>query len=133
MNVYGITWPPELLTKEEAARILSTSVRGVAELVARGHLTRVDDGGKRTKFRLSDVRAYVRNLPPRSDVDPPVDPPELLTREGAAYMLSISTRLVGDLIRAGHLRVVVINLDGKPPTTRIRLVDLRAYVAALAP
>lgn len=61
-----VTYPPELLTKKQVAYLLSTSERGVIDLTTHGHLTAVDDGGKWTKYRLSDVREYIANLPERA-------------------------------------------------------------------
>lgn len=58
-----ITFPPELLTKKQVAYLLNTSEWGVEQLVKAGELTRVDDGGKWVKFRLDDVRAYIKRLP----------------------------------------------------------------------
>lgn len=58
-----ISYPPELLLKKHVAHILSTSEWGVGQLVAQKKLIPVDDGGKWQKFRLDDVRAYIRSLP----------------------------------------------------------------------
>ena len=131
MNIYGITYPPELVTRLEAARLLSTSERGIAELATRGRLTPVDDGGKWIKFRLSEVRAYVASLPPTSPVDPPTYPPELLTRGDAAYLLSTSRRRVGELMQSGALKSVDLTFGGAS-ATRVRLSDLRAFIASLS-
>lgn len=61
-----LAFPPELLTKKHVAYLLSISDREVAYLVAEKKLTPVADGGKWTKFRLSDVRDYIRSLPERA-------------------------------------------------------------------
>lgn len=58
-----IAYPPELLTKKHVAHLLSTSEWGVGQLVAQKKLIPVDDGGKWQKFRLDDVRSYIRSLP----------------------------------------------------------------------
>lgn len=58
-----LAFPPELLTKKHVAYLLSTSEWGVGDLVKKGHLTPVKDGGKWMKFRLFDVRAYIATLP----------------------------------------------------------------------
>ncbi|WIE54202.1 hypothetical protein [Curtobacterium sp. MCBD17_003] len=58
-----ISYPPELLLKKHVAHLLSTSEWGVSQLVAQKKLIPVDDGGKWQKFRLDDVRAYIRSLP----------------------------------------------------------------------
>lgn len=58
-----LAFPPELLKKEHVAYLLSTSKWGVEQLVREGKLTPVKDGGKWAKFRLEDVRAYIRALP----------------------------------------------------------------------
>lgn len=58
-----IGYPPELLTKKHVAHLLSTSEWGVSQLVAQKKLIPVDDGGKWLKFRLEDVRFYIRSLP----------------------------------------------------------------------
>lgn len=55
-------YPPLLLTKSDVAYLLSDSERKVIELAKKGDLTRVDDGGKWTKFRLHDVEEYVAGL-----------------------------------------------------------------------
>lgn len=60
----GVT--PELLTKQQVAYLLSTSEWGVRQLVRQNKLTEVDDGGKWTKFRLEDVRAYIKSLPEKA-------------------------------------------------------------------
>lgn len=60
-----LSFPPELLTKKHVAYLLSISDREVAYLVTEGKLTPVVDGGKWTKFRLEDVRDYIRTLPER--------------------------------------------------------------------
>lgn len=60
-----ITYPPELLTKKGVAYMLSISERGVNELMTVKKLVPVDDGGKWIKFRLEDVRAYIKSLPER--------------------------------------------------------------------
>ena len=60
-----LAYPPELLTKKHVAYMLSTSERGVAQLVSEQKLTPVVDGGKWIKFRLEDVRAYIKSLPER--------------------------------------------------------------------
>jgi excisionase family DNA binding protein len=59
-------YPPELLTKEQVAYLLSISMREVGYLLAEGKLTRVADGGKRIKIRLTDVRAYIESLPEKA-------------------------------------------------------------------
>lgn len=59
-------YPPELLTKRQVAYLLSTSEWGVGDLVHKGMLTPVVDGGKWVKFRLTDVRAYIAGLPERA-------------------------------------------------------------------
>lgn len=58
-----VAYPPELLTITQAAYILSTSERGIASLLHDGKLTRVNDGGKWVKIRLSNVREYIDSLP----------------------------------------------------------------------
>lgn len=58
-----LMFPPELLTRKQVAYMLSTSEWGVSRLVRLNKLTPVDDGGKWQKFRLEDVREYVRSLP----------------------------------------------------------------------
>lgn len=63
MNGEVLAFPPELLTKKQAAYLLSTSEWGVGDLVRRQKLTPVNDGGKWVKFRLTDVREYIANLP----------------------------------------------------------------------
>jgi hypothetical protein len=60
-----MAFPPELLTKKLVAYMLSTSEWGVGDLVRKNKLVPVVDGGKWMKFRLEDVRAYVRSLPER--------------------------------------------------------------------
>jgi hypothetical protein len=59
------TYPPELLTKKHVAYLLSVSDREVNTLMSENKLTPVDDGGKWVKFRLSDLRVYIENLPDR--------------------------------------------------------------------
>lgn len=61
-----LAYPPELLTKKHVAYLLSTSEWGVSQLVNQGKLTPVADGGKWIKFRLDDVRAYIKSLPERA-------------------------------------------------------------------
>jgi len=61
----AFTYPPELLTKKHVAYLLSVSDREVNTLMSENKLTPVDDGGKWVKFRLEDVRAYIKNLPDR--------------------------------------------------------------------
>lgn len=58
-----LSFPPELLTKKHVAYLLSTSEWGVGELVKKKELVPVEDGGKWQKFRLEDVRAYIKRLP----------------------------------------------------------------------
>lgn len=58
-----LAFPPELLTRKHVAYLLSTSEWGVSQLVRDQKLTPVDDGGKWQKFRLDDVREYIRALP----------------------------------------------------------------------
>jgi len=60
-----LAYPPELLTKKHVAYMLSISERGVNELMTVKKLVPVDDGGKWIKFRLEDVRAYIKSLPER--------------------------------------------------------------------
>ena len=60
-----LSFPPELLTKKHVAYLLSVSDREVNTLMSENKLTPVDDGGKWVKFRLEDVRAYIKNLPDR--------------------------------------------------------------------
>lgn len=60
-----LAYPPELLTKKHVAYMLSISERGVNELMTVKKLVPVDDGGKWIKFRLDDVRAYIKSLPER--------------------------------------------------------------------
>jgi hypothetical protein len=60
-----LAFPPELLTKKHVAYMLSTSERGVAQLVSEKKLIPVNDGGKWLKFRLTDVRDYIARLPER--------------------------------------------------------------------
>ncbi|ARC56034.1 hypothetical protein AS850_02965 [Frondihabitans sp. 762G35] len=57
------TFPPELLTKKLVAYMLSTSEWGVGELVRQSKIVPVDDGGKWQKFRLDDIRDYIKSLP----------------------------------------------------------------------
>ena len=59
-------YPPELLTKKHVAYLLSTSEWGVGDLVKQKKLTPVNDGGKWMKFRLEDVREYIKSLPERA-------------------------------------------------------------------
>lgn len=61
-----LAFPPELLTKKLVAYMLSTSEWGVEELMRQKKLIPVDDGGKFKKFRLTDVRAYIKGLPERT-------------------------------------------------------------------
>lgn len=58
-----ISYPPELLTKKMVAYMLSTSEWGVGKLARQNKLVPVDDGGKWNKYRLEDVRAYIKSLP----------------------------------------------------------------------
>lgn len=58
-----LIYPPELLTKKLVAYMLSTSESGVIDLVKQKKLIPVDDGGKWLKFKLQDVRDYVKTLP----------------------------------------------------------------------
>lgn len=58
-----LSFPPELLTKKHVAYLLSISDREVNYLISEKKLTPIDDGGKWLKFRLEDVRSYVRRLP----------------------------------------------------------------------
>jgi hypothetical protein len=58
-----LMFPPELLTRKHVAYLLSTSEWGVSQLVRENKLTPVKDGGKWQKFRLEDVRYYIRSLP----------------------------------------------------------------------
>lgn len=60
------SYPPELLTKKHVAYLLSTSEWGVGDLVKQNKLTPVNDGGKWMKFRLTDVREYIKSLPERA-------------------------------------------------------------------
>jgi hypothetical protein len=61
-----LSFPPELLLKKHVAYLLSTSEWGVSQLVREKKLTPVEDGGKWVKFRLEDVREYIRRLPERN-------------------------------------------------------------------
>lgn len=58
-----LAFPPELLTKKHVAYMLSVSDREVNTLMSENKLSPVVDGGKWTKFRLEDIRKYIRNLP----------------------------------------------------------------------
>jgi hypothetical protein len=58
-----LSFPPELLTKKHVAYLLSVSDREVNTLMSENKLSPVDDGGKWKKFRLEDVRLYIKNLP----------------------------------------------------------------------
>lgn len=70
-----LAFPPELLTKEQVAYLLSTSEWGVGQLVKQKKLTALNDGGKFMKFDLAGVRAYIRSLHRRetSKKVPPTD------------------------------------------------------------
>ena len=63
MSAELLAFPPELLNRKQAAYILSTSEWGVRELVRQNKLPEVIDGGKWAKYRLDDVRAYIKALP----------------------------------------------------------------------
>jgi hypothetical protein len=58
-----LAFPPELLTKKHVAYLLSVSDREVNTLMSENKLSPVEDGGKWVKFRLEDVRLYIKGLP----------------------------------------------------------------------
>jgi len=58
-----LAFPPELPTRKQVCYLLNRSERDVRELVRLNHFPQVIDGGKLAKYRLEDVRAYIRSLP----------------------------------------------------------------------
>ncbi len=62
-----------------------------------------------------------------SDLSPSSNAPGALDRKGAANYLSISTRLLDDLLSAGTIRRIKIGRK-----TLVRVCDLDAYLAELA-
>lgn len=54
-NGNGNGRPPRMLTPQEAAEILNTSLRTVFRLAREGRLTRVKLGTRSTRFRLHDI------------------------------------------------------------------------------
>ena len=63
MNEIVVSYPPELLTKKLAACMLSTTEWQIRSLCRQNKLSPVDDGTKFVKFRLEDVRRYIKSLP----------------------------------------------------------------------
>lgn len=60
-----LAFPPELLNRKTVAYMLSTSEWGVKELVRQNKISEINDGGKWAKYRLDDIRAYIKTLPER--------------------------------------------------------------------
>lgn len=58
-----LAFPPLLCTRKTAAYLLSTSETGIRELVRQAKLPEIVDGGKWAKYRLEDIRSYIKTLP----------------------------------------------------------------------
>lgn len=118
--VAGFTANDALFIRE-ALRVYMRHCRRIGE--------RVPPAVQALQRQISVMSSHVESPPPppHRGVDPEHMTVRVVTKTGAAELLSCSVSTVDRLIRAGDLTTVQLG----PGCTRIRVADINAYLAAL--